>query len=113
MLASEMEDRLGEGVVHANMGTTHEMLSNMEEALVHQEKVSSSPAIVSSQHAWNSVMIVNGAHSRDLLTSFSPPPYSSCMPCSRLGTCTERLWLLRAWPTLWSTWAASARPARL
>ena len=42
MLASELEDRLGEGVVHANMGTTQEMLSNMEEALIHQEKVSSS-----------------------------------------------------------------------
>lgn len=39
MLASELEDRLGEGVVHANMATTQEMLTNMEEALIHQEKV--------------------------------------------------------------------------
>ena len=71
MLASEMEDRLGEGVVHANMGTTHEMLSNMEEALVNQEKVSSSHIQSDSQHARNSVMIVNGAHFRDLILSSS------------------------------------------
>lgn len=39
MLATELEDYIGEGVVHANMATTHEMLRNLEETLVHQEKV--------------------------------------------------------------------------
>ena len=39
MLATELEDYIGEGVVHANMATTHEMLCNLEETLVHQEKV--------------------------------------------------------------------------
>ena len=39
MLATELEDYMGEGVVHANMATTHEMLCNLEETLVHQEKV--------------------------------------------------------------------------
>lgn len=39
MLASELEDRIGEGVVHANMATTHEMLCNLEETLIHREKV--------------------------------------------------------------------------
>ena len=39
MLATELEDRVGEGVVHANMATTYEMLYNLEETLNHQEKV--------------------------------------------------------------------------
>ena len=39
MLATELEDRVGEGVVHANMATTYEMLYNLEETLSHQEKV--------------------------------------------------------------------------
>lgn len=39
MLASELEDRIGEGVVHANMATTHEMLCNLEETLINREKV--------------------------------------------------------------------------
>lgn len=40
MLASELGDTLGEGVIHSNIGVTYEMLSNMEEALIHNEKVS-------------------------------------------------------------------------
>ena len=40
MIASELEDHLGEGVVHSNMATTYEMLFNLEETLIHQEKVS-------------------------------------------------------------------------
>ena len=63
MLASELEDRLGEGVVHANMGTTQEMLSNMEQALVHQEKVRRCRATCghgsNCLHARNSVSVVN------------------------------------------------------
>ena len=39
MIASELEDNLGEGVVHSNMAATYEMLFNLEEALVHKEKV--------------------------------------------------------------------------
>ena len=31
---------MGEGVINANMGTTYEMLCNLEQALEHHEKVS-------------------------------------------------------------------------
>ena len=48
MLATELEDHMGVGIVHANMSTTHQMLCNMEETLVHQEKVGKFPLIITS-----------------------------------------------------------------
>ena len=39
-IATELEDQMGEGVINANMGTTYEMLCNLEQALEHHEKVS-------------------------------------------------------------------------
>ena len=66
---------MGEGVVHANMGTTHEMLSNMEEALVHQEKVREKNLEKclnnDSVHARNSI---RSSRLSTFLRSYAPPP---------------------------------------
>ena len=39
-IAVELQDKTGMGVCHCNMGTTYEILCNLEEALEHHEKVS-------------------------------------------------------------------------
>lgn len=38
-IAGELEDRMGEGVIHSNLGMTYEMLCNLEKALEHHERV--------------------------------------------------------------------------
>ena len=38
-IATELNDKVGEGVVHCNMAMTYEMLCNLEQALEHHEKV--------------------------------------------------------------------------
>ena len=38
-IACELEDKIGEGVVHNNMGMTYEMLNSLEQAQEHYEKV--------------------------------------------------------------------------
>ena len=38
-IASDLNDKTGEGILHSNMAVTHEMLCNLEEALKHHEKV--------------------------------------------------------------------------
>ncbi len=38
-IAGELEDQLGEGVIHHNMGMTYEMLANLDQTQEHFEKV--------------------------------------------------------------------------
>ena len=51
----ELEDGVGEAVIHNNMGLAYEMLNNLEEAQEHYEKVHTTE--FGTMHRWYQILI--------------------------------------------------------